>query len=434
MEQELEFLRDEVRNKAASVKRLQTSLYDQQVHANVAMVTLRTQLKKKDMEMRHQRTEHQRRMQAMLQHLLYLEGQMRQEQRQVVEALHDKDDVIRRQKSAIEDLASKNAKLLAALKEVHGYAGGNGISSPASTSSPSVEKGGNGVVVSPQVVLRNKDKGQKVRFSSMKDKLRRHKSSLELHRPASLETLVEGTLRYSSQENLYDKGGLRHSSPAKSGGGGGGDALCSDDIKKTRQQERKERCKSLVDYPFRLNDLPEAPSEVEKGRDELSALTDPLHLDQSLCRSPGSPHYLNASLGRDSLYSDEDDLFNYSGDGGKQYGELSKAASLPQSLSSVSGMEGVQSSMKERPHSLSGVDLSMSLDMMPTEKVSMNPSPTSLAPPGGSESNPFKSIKNAFKRRNSKQRGKKQRPVSLQGPPGNQEETLKEHFKKYDLS
>jgi hypothetical protein len=74
---------------------------------------------------------------------------------------------------------------------------------------------GNGVVASPQqVVLRNKDKGQvkdkdkdkgqsKVRFGSVKDKLRRHKSSLELHRPASLETLLEGSMRgYGSTENL----------------------------------------------------------------------------------------------------------------------------------------------------------------------------------------------------------------------------------------
>jgi hypothetical protein len=59
---------------------------------------------------------------------------MRLEQKQVLDALRrkddvmqEKDDVIRRQRSAIEDLASRNDKLLTALKEVHGYSGGNGI-------------------------------------------------------------------------------------------------------------------------------------------------------------------------------------------------------------------------------------------------------------------------------------------------------------------
>ena len=446
----MEFLREEVRNKSACVQRLQTSLYDQQVRANLALVALRTQLRKKDRDVRQLRGEHEQRMSAMLSHLLYLEGQMRQEQRQVLAVLHDKDDVIRRQKSAIEDLASKNAKLLAALKEVHGYSGGNGISSPLtpSTGAGAEEKGedaagagaGGGDCTPQTVVLRNKDKSQKVRFSSMKDKLRRHKSSMELHRPASLETLLEGTHRYGSQENLSEGGGSVFGSPCR--GGNSSDGLCSDELKKTRLQERKERCKSLVDYPPRLNDLPEVSSEVEKGRAE-SPLPDPLH-EQSLPRpsrsplSPLSPHHRNSPPeGGEGVCSDEDETFS-DGLQGKLYGELAKSTSMPQSLSSsASELEGVQASMKERPHSLSGVELSFHMDrmtMLPMEKVSLNPSPTSLAPPGGSESSPFWSFKNVFKRRNSKQRHKK-RPLSL-GQQTNQEyhEALKEHFKKYDLS
>lgn len=462
MEQELEFLREEVRTKSACVQRLQTSLYDQQVRANLAVVALRTQLRQKDRDVRQLRGEHEQRMSAMLSHLLYLEGQMRQEQRQVLAVLHDKDDVIRRQKSAIEDLASKNAKLLAALKEVHGYSGGNGISSPHTSSTATAtgsaggagEAGADGVAVgvaTPQpVVLRNKDKSQKVRFSSMKDKLRRHKSSLELHRPASLETLLESALRYGSQENLSEGGGgsgggLVSGTSARGGGGGSGlgtEGLCSDELKKCRLQERKERCKSLVDYPSRLNDLPEVSSEVEKGRAE-PPLTDPLH-EQSL-RSPISPHHPSSPPGgvrEDSDVEEEEEEELSSAceykKGKKQYGELAKSTSMPQSLSSASGSsEGLQASVKERPHSLSGVELSLNMDkmtMQPMERVSLNPSPTSLLPPGGSESSPFKSFKNVFRRRNSKQRSKK-RPVSL-GQQTNQEyhEALKEHFKKYDLS
>ena len=451
MEQEVEFLRDEVRSKTASVQRMQTSLYDQQVRANVAMVTLRTQLRKKDRAAQQMRSEHEQRMSALLSHLLFLEGQMRREQRHVLELLHEKDDVIRRQKSAIEDLATKNAKLLVALKEVHGYSGGNGIS--ATAASPNTPDGGEkgatdgGTPVStptpPPVVLRNKDKGQKVRFSSVKDKLRRHKSSLELHRPASLDTLVEGTLRYGSQENLSQAHkGVASTMSTPTSSRRDSDGLCSDEVKKTRLQERKERCKSLIDYPFRLNDLPEVSSEVEKGRAESPPLPDPLHE-----HGPPSPHspgssssHLATPQNRDSLYSDEDEAFHSADrEGGmRQYGELAKATSMPHCLSSsLSDLDGGQTSVKERPHSLSGVDLSLNMDrmtMMPMEKVSMMPSPTSNVPPGGSESNPFKSFKNVFRRRNSKQRSKK-RPVSL-GQQTNQEyhEALKEHFKKYDLS
>ncbi|KAL8613292.1 hypothetical protein ACOMHN_001616 [Nucella lapillus] len=440
MEEELQFLREEVRHRSAGVQRLQTSLYDQQVRANVGMVALRTQLRNKDRHMQHVRTQHEQRMSALLTHLLYLEGQMRQEQRQVLELLHEKDDVIRRQKSAIEDLASKNARLLSALKEVHGYSGGNGISTPGGGgggATPGAAEGAK-AVAPPQVVLRNKDKdkGQKVRFGSVKDKLRRHKSSLELHRPASMDTLVEGTLRYGSQENL-SQSSQRAVSPVTHRRKGS-EGLCSDELKKTRQQERKERCNSLIDYPFRLNDLPEVSSEVERGRDE-SPLPDSF---QDLSRSPLSSQSCQQlstpQQNRNSLYSDDDEAFHSPQEGSKQYGELAKATSMPQSLASPSDQEVSPASLKERPHSLSGAELSLNMDkmsMLPMERVSMNPSPTSQEPPGGSDSNPFKSFKNVFRRRNSKRTGNKKRPVSL-GQQTNQEyhEALKEHFKKYDLN
>ncbi|XP_076436619.1 uncharacterized protein LOC143276108 [Babylonia areolata] len=444
MEEEVQFLRQEVRQQSGSVQRLQTSLYDQQVRANLAVVALRTQLRKKERDMQAARGQHEQRMSALLSHLLYLEGQMRKEQRHVLELLTEKDDVIRRQKSAIEDLAAKNARLLAALKEVHGYSGGNGIAATTSTTpgSTAQEAGeGRGAVLGTPVVLRNKDKGQKVRFGSVKEKLKRHKSSLELHRPASLDTLVEGgTLRYGSQENLtLSPAVCRRTS----------EGLSSDEVKKTRQQERKERCKSLVDYPFRLNDLPEVSSEVEKGKEESPVPTDPLHhphphhLDQSLSRSPRTSQSCQQlstpGQNRGSLYSDEEEAFlsPTPQDSAKQYGELAKASSMPQSLASPSDHDTSPANVKERPHSLSGVELTLNMDkmsMLPMERVSMNPSPTSLGPPGGSESNPFKSFKNVFRRRNSKQRSKK-RPASL-GQQTNQEyhEALKEHFKKYDLN
>lgn len=518
MEEEVEFLRQELRDKTVTMQRLQTTLFEQQARANVAVMNLRTQLRHKDREARQLKQEHEQRMKALLTHLLYLEGQMRLEQKQVLQALRrkeegqtEKDDVIRRQRSAIEDLATKNDKLLTALKEAHGYSGGNGLLS-SSLSSPGSP--GNGMFATTPVVLRKsklngqsskdkeKDKAQsKVRFGSVKDKLRRHRSSLELHRPASLETLLEGTLRYGSQENISSPGGSLSATTGiwadtRSGRGPSaksGDGVSSDELKKTRLQERKERCKSLIDYPFRLNDLPEVSSEVEKGQfhaengDEgflsslassrnsdptsissSSLLSDPMYDQLRAGRSPSSslsssvsPQLLSSPHGRDSLYSDEDEAFfssppppvrNGGGSGGsgsdvrdgsgkvKTYGELAKAASMPQALSAGAEHDGRESHLagsgpvKERPHSLSGADLTLMDRMTMQPQVSMCPSPTGHDPPGGSESNPFKSFKNVFKRRNSKQRSKK-RPVSMGQVPADQpQQQLQEHFRKYDLS
>lgn len=352
---------------------------------------------------------------------------MKQEQKEIVLALHDKEDVIRRQRAAIEDLASKNSRLLVALKEAHGYSGGNGIS-PFPSPVVGGEKGGNGVVTmnGQQVLLRNKDKSNsshKVRFGLVKDKLRRHKSSLELYRPETLETLMEGTLRYGSQENLSDG-----TTPEVGGGGGASPGMCSDELKRSRLQDRKERCRSMVDYPFRLNDLPEVSAEVERGKltpepqvspDQRSLAASPNHLSLTPTSRDLNPH------------SDEEEVFL----NGRMYGELAKSASVPHALSGTFEHD-VTATPRERPHSLGGGELTSlnNESVSPTNKVSMTPSPTSTVPPGGSESNPFKSFKNVFRRRNSKQRSKK-RPVSL-GPGTNEEyhDALNAHFKKYDLS
>lgn len=428
MEEELAFLREEVRSKATTVQRLQTSLFEQQVRSNAATMALRTQLRKKDLEAGRARAQHEQQMSTLLAHLLYLEGQMKQEQREIVLALHDKEDVIRRQRAAIEDLASKNSRLLVALKEAHGYSGGNGIS-PFPSPVVGGEKGGNGVVTmnGQQVLLRNKDKSNsshKVRFGLVKDKLRRHKSSLELYRPETLETLMEGTLRYGSQENLSDG-----TTPGVGGGGGSSPGMCSDELKRSRLQDRKERCRSMVDYPFRLNDLPEVSAEVERGKltpepqvspDQRSLAASPNHLSLTPTSRDLNPH------------SDEEEAVFLNG---RMYGELAKSASVPHALSGTFEHD-VTATPRERPHSLGGVELTSlnNESVSPTNKVSMTPSPTSTVPPGGSESNPFKSFKNVFRRRNSKQRSKK-RPVSL-GPGTNEEyhDALNAHFKKYDLS
>ncbi|XP_076455090.1 uncharacterized protein LOC143289813 isoform X2 [Babylonia areolata] len=478
MEEELQFLREEVRSQTSSVHRLQQALFDQKVRSNTALLALRSHLSRSCRRHRHLQRQNQQRLADTLSQLLLLEGRIRQEQRQVLQLLHDKDDVIQRQKAALTDLGAQNDKLMALLTQVPGY----------SLRADLAQMGDGEVGLEerePQVVMRHKDKDSrhKVHFrSSLKDTLKRHKSSQELHRPRSMETLLDAR-HCNSQEYLSDGGLLpsstnrkRHDSdnahndskgdqgekPSEAAKGQGSSKVQEgskgregskrEKGKKSRQKDRQEKCQSLVEQSSRLLGLPEVPSDRERERDGFS-LSVPLFRsgrthspsrpkrDHSPCPAP-NPH------SQDSLNSDDEETAHLSHND-RQYGELAKASSMPLTLtlgSEVSAVEG--SSQTPRPRSLPWEELGLHEDPLSMEAagvsgVSMNPSPTTLVPPGHpdpltcsnaagapSDSSPFQSLKNVFKRRSTKQRSKK-RPVSMgQAPSQEFHSALKEHFKK----
>lgn len=410
-----EQLQQRLQEQHDAVTRLQALAHAQQVRANLLTTSLRAKLRRREQELKMIKSDHEQQISAVLSHLLYLEGHMQKEQNEILEVLQDKDDIIRRQKAAIQDLTVKNDRYLQALKESHGYSTDNGLVKPLNyivqeNGNVSIQDHGNKVILRSNKT-RNGEKvqgsGHKVRFSAMKDKLRRHQSSLELYQHESLETLVEGTLRYGSEENLV-----------------------GDRSRASRLHERKEKSRSLIDYPVSLFDVDEGHSESPDSCFDDGFPTPTISRNDSTTSLviPGE------KSGRSSFSS----AFGFN--------ELSKSRSVPHALPTVSENDASPTNLKGRPHSLPSVEM-LAKDLVqtataattatttaaaaaastPTSKVSTPPNTASSSPP--SESNPFKSIKNVFKRKGSK---KKRAAAVASGKE--QSDALKQHFKKYDMT
>ncbi|XP_012938104.1 uncharacterized protein LOC101853461 [Aplysia californica] len=454
-----EQLQHHVTEQQHAMTRMQSHAHAQQVKANLLTTSLRAKLRRKEQELRVARAQNEQSVSHVVSRLLHLESRLQCERAEVLEALQEKDDVIRRQRAALEDLGEKNHRLLQALQETHGYGpdnnNRNGLvksSEPATAQDGqySIQDHGNKVILRGS---KGRDKsgtpssGHKVRFSNMKEKLRRHKSSLELYQSEPLETLFEGSLRYyGSQDNLID---------GRSPGSRDPRQVTSPSTSSSRQA----RCRSLVEYPSQLREEEEEEEESQHSPDSCfeEATTSDLSRSGSINSSTSSLYNPRDSfvLTPSSLTSSSTSSSSYSSSSSSSsaypvssralgFSELAKSRSVPQALPTViendsGGVGGISSGLKERPHSLPSVDL-LAPDS-PKVKVSMSPSvtpaaaapvvtpvPVSSSPP---ESNPFKSIKNVFKRRGSK----KKRSVSL-GQSTNQEyhDAVKQHFKKYDLT
>ncbi|KAH9490728.1 hypothetical protein Btru_035354 [Bulinus truncatus] len=387
----------------AAMTRLQVYIQTQKIEANLKQTSLRAKLRKKESEVKMIQAKYEQQMTSFLSRLLFIEGHLQREHKHMSDILQDKDDIIRRQKAAIADLTQKNDRLLKALKESHGYSEENGLVKPENIVFQQnglipIQDHGNKVILRAPKSKNGDKTTSKVRFSAMKERLRRHKSSLELYHGDRLGTLDEAGLRYGSQENLVTQNG--HS----------------------KDFDRKERCRSLVDYPYGLRDVCEHHNESPDScfgdfphNDSISLSTSSLiDIGEKSCTSTGKP------------------LASYG------FNELSKSRSVPHALPTVAENDSGNINLKERPLSLPSVEL-LAKDIQAVSTNSSNaslsgsksslppPSPTNSSPP--SESNPFKSIKNVFKRRGSKKK--------KSGITGNQEsnsETLKQHFKKFNLS
>ncbi|GFR77144.1 hypothetical protein ElyMa_003960800 [Elysia marginata] len=492
---------------------LQAHAQAQQAKANLMITSLRARLRKRDIELRTVKEGHEQQLSAVVAHLLRLEGEMQKEQKQVIEALADRDDIIRRQKAAIDDLTEKNDRLMKTLKESQQYHAGKGV--PQQNGDISIRDHGNKVVIrgtkgrsSGRSVKSNSGEFKtgngekpKVRFTTaMMERLRRHKSSLELYRPEPLEPLIEGSLRYfSSQDNLVDDEGGEGGEEAEQTNTPKSSDRGAVPVRREGNLQKKQRCRSLVDYPF-VGELEEENEEVggssescyEDGfsssparisrhdsglSSSMSSLTGSGETPSWVRRWSGGgggvnggirPRGKSADLSSSSSYSPQSPSSpssfspspktppSSSSSPSSAYGfsELSKSRSVPHALPTVSEHDAIVgggggcspggTAGKERPHSLTSVelltrDLSRSNSANNTSTPNLTPagSASSLAvsssPPSSSssDSNPFKSFKNVFKRRGSK----KKRSVAL-SQPGNQEhsETVKNYFKKHDLT
>ncbi|XP_041367920.1 uncharacterized protein LOC121382528 isoform X2 [Gigantopelta aegis] len=359
----------------------QSRFHDYQVKTNLIVTSLKAQLYKKEHELRWQREHHERQAKKIVSHLLFLEGQLRKDQKQILELLQEKEKLIKQQKFEIDSLTTANLKLLTALKEFHIPLGSNGVHENRLIQDDFSLK-------QRSVSEFDRNRAHKKKFTEMRERLRRHRSSFELHNPEPLETLEEGAFRYGSQDNLSDSKEL------------------SIDILKERRMSmpcQKERPRSLTDFPPKITEYPllELHKECDLKIEDLD-------------------------LEDEEVDKAEDEIFE---NGDCEQSCLTKSNTVPQELSQiVVNGQNRNNSKKQRPLSESG------LGLIPLEKGSKSPNKTSPQGHSPGETNPFKSIKTMLRRKGSKLKNKK-RSVSL--PQGaNQEyyEALKKHFDKYDLS
>ncbi|XP_050417694.1 uncharacterized protein PF3D7_1120000 isoform X2 [Patella vulgata] len=366
MKEEIELLKQEVKSTKEILQQSQSHLYRHQIHTNLTVTSLQAQLRKKELEMKSKQVGHDHQISAIISRLFLLEGQLRREQKQILGLLELKETVIDRQSAKIEDLSARNDKLSIALK-LHNN-GNNGLIQ-------TINKSTNDLSPTTHKSFKEKEspKNIKLRWGTMRDKLRRHKSSFELHTPDRLETLEEGTFRYGSQENLSSV--------------------------QRRMVDRKERCRSIAEYPQGLGQSPllELPDENDFQKcDSAEALS------------------VNTESNEESFTNSSDDNSHIID---------------PNSTDIRDHSVSIGNSQNEQKDQ----NIHTSVENLKVEKPSVQPS-RNIPSPTPSESNPFKSIKTMLKRKGSKLRNKKQRAVSLpQGTTPEQNESVKKHFKKFDM-
>ncbi|KAL5011728.1 hypothetical protein ScPMuIL_010279 [Solemya velum] len=403
--EEVEVLKRQLKDATSAIHTAQSRLSNQQLYMNQTIMTLKVKLKKSQETIKAQRMQSDRQMGQVLAHLLFLEGQLKREQRDIRIILQEKNQIIQQQQEEIVTLTEKNDKLLSAINDLYTKKKSNGFNENIfNFDSETVEE-----------IKNEKDKsGGRRRLSSMRERLWRHKSNLELnshHRHA----LHNGST-YGSEENIM----------LSSGG---------------RSEEDRERCMSVPEYPLDVTDitLQEMPDEMENSDSCTQKLNGHI-LEEDGETFQATPGNIDVSP---SVLSEPQILLS--------------VASMPSiSMIETSGYNG--SPGKNRPHSLSSVDLikfqhvcvnsspvsvahstsdesggSLSSPISPNLSVSPTniPSPSVISP--SQESNPFKSFKTMLKRKGSKIKGKK-RSVSLQqSTKPEYREAVEKHFQKHNL-
>ena len=359
----------------------QSHFHDYQVKTNLIVTSLKAQLYKKEHEMRWQKQDHERQAKQIVSHLLFLEGQLRKDQKQIVELLQEKEKKIKQQKVEIENLTAANLKLLTALKEFHIPLGSNGVHENRLVKDDFSVK-------QKTVSEFDKNRAHKKKFTEMRERLRRHRSSFELHNPEPLETLEEGAFRYGSQDNLSDSKDI------------------SIDMLKERRMSmpcRKERPRSLTDFPAKITEYPLL--ELHK---ECDLKIEDLEIED------------------DEVDKAEDEIFE---NGVSEQSGMTKSNTVPEEMSqNIVNGQNRRNNKKQRPLSESGIGL------ISLEKVSKSPNKTNAHSQSPGETNPFKSIKTMLRRKGSKLKNKKRSASLPQGTNQEYYEALKKHFDKYDLS
>lgn len=433
-------------NELASVKvalqSTQRHLQDEQSKHNREVMTLKLQLYHSQLEARRQRAKSESRMSDVMSHLLFLEGQLRKEQLKVSKELKNRADVIETQKTEILKLKEQNDQLLNAIKEICAKGGMNGyLRENRKKNGENVENGSKN----------GKDKkSNNGRFGSMRDKLlAKNRSSLELNNFNLEKYLIKNDRMCSSHEDLHRldddrrKGSSFMETPKRA---------TSPKEKYTQDAQNKKSPNFLPDGDVFRTDMNKSTSESS----QLSETTNSSGIF-SMSDIDLSVHEQMSSPNEDGDYQTSDDsdrIFSFSSthlntviDEEEAIGPILSHSGQMMSMGSMPMLANLKdekkSAAKNRPHSLSSVDLiniERQAKHLPNVSVSECAADESTPPPSPSynqsknDLTPFQTFKTMFRRKGSKNKGKK-RSVSLSQTTNKEySEALKKHFQKYDMS
>lgn len=381
LQEEADTLRQQLTDARMMVQKLQSSLVLQQAKSNSLNSSLQMQLKRNQEVLKNERIHADRRLGEVLAHLLFLEGQLKKEQKQVHIVMQQKDELIKTQQEQIDVLTQTNERLVQAVREAYARKGKNGtiLGTLDSCSNESLKENIKG----------KESKLHKGKFGSMRDRFWHHKSSVDLSEPESNMKKLRNRM-FSSHENLSAVGLHK------------------------KEFNRDKKCRSIAGYPECSDFFPEIPEGNESKGDHSSSNQQSLLYENGL-----------------DLNDDDDD-----NDGGKKFSDLAfesygdrtgimtSVGSMP--ILSQRDTNADLSPTKERPHSMS------SMESLTSPSTKTESSPSSKSPQPNTESNPFKNLKTILKRKGSKTK-KNKRSVSISQSPA-QEVTVKKHFERYDMS
>ena len=475
-------LEEELKKTRGMLHTTQRYLRDEQVKHNQMVMSLKLELYKTQTKLKLQQANSDKQLSEVIGHLLYLEGRLKKERTKVKSDILRKSRLIDEQKRQIDKLKEQNDQLLAALKELYSYSGMNGLMRECNGTGEN----------SPQNGHKNEN-GNLFHQNKSKDETERvwiHRGSLEFSSFNVKKALLESERLCSSQENLqreatYDtvsRGDNLDKTSEKS----------DMDVGKVKAVKFRERCQTVSGYPLNGHhetnsialEMDKAPENFDHSECDGANIHDTsenansvkhdtsLNSDSDMNNTLNNSELSNASdvslcdiSVNDSAHTwdmDEDDerIFSFSSTHINSViaeedcletplmhsGALVTMGSMPM-LSKLHDPGHMSYSAKNRPHSLSSVDLNSiqqqaqnlaklqlreSLDS-PTPPPS--PSFSQGAHPNRNEKTAFQSFKNMFHRKGSKSKGHKKRSVSLSQTTNKEyTEAMKKHFQKYDMS
>lgn len=341
---------------------------------------LRQQLIEKDNAIKRLGSEYDHNLSTVLSNLLFLEGKLHREQKNIVRVMDQKDSVISQQGKQIEQLYKQIQILQSSLTDIQSRIDSNSMNQspqenslpPMITTDPPIHRGqpsrkffnSSELSLSSSSLNQNSEGGNIFRNLSkpLREKFSRNKSNVDLR---SFKRLNGDELCYRSMENIPQV------------------------IRREKKSRDKERCMSIAGYP-NYEDFQNDP--------ELKAFMKQLHNNNnnSTVTSPTSPSLPNAD-------------------------RISLSSTLPNnlSLSSSTNMKNRADDIrhsKESSRSLSNLQLSKSKPDLPqklTSETTTTSTTTTATHHSESSNNPFKMIRDTLKRKGSKQVKNKKQSFSL---------------------